>query len=751
MSNDDTIQVQFGAQIQGLLNGMGKAQESVKAATEGMSSDIARMAKTFEEMGTAALGLAAVGLVFEGIKKAIEYVNESIDSTKELAEQFKNLGYATGASNQEMNQYTAAIELSGGSTANLQSLMVGMQRGIKANSDALIANGVAANKAALEGLSFEEYLKRVHEIAEKMATPTEREQFLIMALGRGGAMAGAMLGEFVENLEKARGTMIISPEAMVQLEKTKQSIGALKIAQQEYAATVSGSATPIANFFRDLHTHYLQNINDSNKAMDAFKAAYYSNAGTPDAAREGMHAKGISGNGETKQHLIGKGDMEEAKKAAEAAQKLADQVMQGQLQDARQTAQAAKDILAQSVADEATTKLEALAQEKAAVMTESAGELAAVNDRIGKLNKADENYAAEFAKLQNEKKRIVADTEHQVAELTLKATQERTKQTAEVQKRTEEAEKEIQAMAKETAQEQTQAAKDGLAVEDAALNQRVLTTRMTAQQELAARVQLQQQTAILEIQALTKEQQQDNLSAADWQKLQNKKLDAARQNAIKISEIEAQSLAKQRQQWDSFFGSMTNGFQSSINGLIQGTMSWGDAIKNVLTQGLEGIVNFFVKWGEEEAIKWATSMVMQKTSALAQATGEAAVYSVNAMASVAAIPIYGWAMAPGVGAEAYATGLSMAGMASAAGGWDRVAGDQVAKVHDNEMILPAWAAEGARRMFGDSSKAGGGATGGGAGETHVHFHGVTDASWWRANQGHILATLGDAVSNRRKR
>ncbi len=50
-------------------------------------------------------------------------------------------------------------------------------------------------------------------------------------------------------------------------------------------------------------------------------------------------------------------------------------------------------------------------------------------------------------------------------------------------------------------------------------------------------------------------------------------------------------------------------------------------------------------------------------------------------------------------------GLS-GGMKSAAGGWDKVPGDQVAQVHKDEMILPAELAEGVRNNIGANSKQG---------------------------------------------
>ena len=172
MSDTDTdIQVSFGAQIQGLLDGMGSAQDAVKEATEGMSGSISRMAETMEKLGPAALALAGVGLAFEGIKASIEYVNESVEATAALALSFRTMENATGATNAEMNMYTGAMVLAGGTTGDLTNLMNGMVRSIKAHSDVLIANGVATDKASLQSMGFGEYLNKVMDIADRMGSP----------------------------------------------------------------------------------------------------------------------------------------------------------------------------------------------------------------------------------------------------------------------------------------------------------------------------------------------------------------------------------------------------------------------------------------------------------------------------------------------------------------------------------------------------------------------------------------------------
>jgi hypothetical protein len=55
------------------------------------------------------------------------------------------------------------------------------------------------------------------------------------------------------------------------------------------------------------------------------------------------------------------------------------------------------------------------------------------------------------------------------------------------------------------------------------------------------------------------------------------------------------------------------------------------------------------------------------------------------------------------------------------------------------MVLPAHIAEPVRQM----------AAAGGGGGQQFHFHGVTDASWWRHNQGNIVRTIAEAARNGR--
>jgi hypothetical protein len=116
------------------------------------------------------------------------------------------------------------------------------------------------------------------------------------------------------------------------------------------------------------------------------------------------------------------------------------------------------------------------------------------------------------------------------------------------------------------------------------------------------------------------------------------------------------------------------------------------------------------------------------------------------MGSVAAIPYYGWAMAPEVGAETFAEALSYA---SAAGGYDIPRGvNPMVQAHESEMILPRTIADPLRAMI-----AAGGLGGGGGGKAnHFHINAIDGKSVERMltdKRGHIAKALRDHLRSGR--
>lgn len=127
----------------------------------------------------------------------------------------------------------------------------------------------------------------------------------------------------------------------------------------------------------------------------------------------------------------------------------------------------------------------------------------------------------------------------------------------------------------------------------------------------------------------------------------------------------------------------------------------------------------------------ATQLATQKALGIAGVMSNAAIAATAAMASVAAIPLTGWEMAPGVGTSTY--GKAMAFMPSASGGYDIPAGvNPVTQLHQQEMVLPAHLANPLRDALTGGNMGGG---------DQFHIHAVDTAGMERLlrDNGHILA------------
>ena len=293
------------------------------------------------------------------------------------------------------------------------------------------------------------------------------------------------------------------------------------------------------------------------------------------------------------------------------------------------------------------------------------------------------------------------------------------------------------------------------AVEDGKL------TRLQELQELKA---LRGQELDLDLSRLQKEQAANADDLVKWQELQNKIVEARRKAAAEMAQIDRQTLLEQRKLSVSGglkaylvearsalreYGTAAQGaargvesaFANSAKGILTGQMT----LTQSLTALWQGIRDAVIGQIAEMAAKWITSklleMIIGRTAAVSGAASSAALYATNAMASVAAIPFTGWAMAPAVGAEAYATGMGYAALASAARGYDIPAGlNPITQLHEREMVLPRREAD-TIRSLGEGGRSGG---------NHFHFHGVTDRTWWDHNKSHIARTLKEMQSDRRR-
>ena len=206
--------------------------------------------------GLAEVGSWAAEKIGEGIRDLVNIIPEAIHSTGELTESYKALHITAGMTVQDFNAYSAAIQLAGGKVEDLSSLVMGMERGIKQHSDNLVANGVAADNAALSHMTLGEYISRVVDIMQSYGDASDRDQLLMAAFGRGGIAFAAQLVEVNKNmkegLELSQKYITLTDEAVrkqTQLTEAKGRLAQIeKVTQAEISEHTIDADIAITNF-----------------------------------------------------------------------------------------------------------------------------------------------------------------------------------------------------------------------------------------------------------------------------------------------------------------------------------------------------------------------------------------------------------------------------------------------------------------------------------------------------------------------
>jgi hypothetical protein len=218
------------------------------------------------------------------------------------------------------------------------------------------------------------------------------------------------------------------------------------------------------------------------------------------------------------------------------------------------------------------------------------------------------------------------------------------------------------------------------------------------------------------------------------------------QHKLKITQINGQTTVAMQTQWKNLFGVITSGFQSSIQGLIRGTMTWGQAFKNIVSSMLDSLINFLVQWGMKELETIFVTTAAHTAASEVKVAENAAEAGTAGMKSAAEIPYVGWAIAIGAGIAIFAAAKSMS---SAAGGWERVPSDQMAMIHKDEQVLPASYAQGLRNLVASGGQGGAG----GKGDSyHVTIQAIDSKSFmdtYKANSAGIIKVTKEMARNGR--
>ncbi|MFL5265241.1 MAG: hypothetical protein ACJ8AH_01390 [Stellaceae bacterium] len=202
------------------------------------------------------------------------------------------------------------------------------------------------------------------------------------------------------------------------------------------------------------------------------------------------------------------------------------------------------------------------------------------------------------------------------------------------------------------------------------------------------------------------------------QKLSDEERIAYEKFLTEKQKLDIQSAQNSERAWLSLLQPIQRAFDTSITGIILGTTTLQKAVANIT----QSIIAEFVNLGVKMVTNWVASELAMTTASeagavartAAEGEGLAAGLALKAMNAVKSIvtdsaqafggifaflaPIMGPAAA-GPAAAGEATVMAAAsGIASAAGGWV-VPSDQLAMVHQNEMILPAGISQGLQSMI----------------------------------------------------
>jgi hypothetical protein len=228
--------------------------------------------------------------------------------------------------------------------------------------------------------------------------------------------------------------------------------------------------------------------------------------------------------------------------------------------------------------------------------------------------------------------------------------------------------------------------------------------------------------------------------------------------------LDVQAVQNSEKTWQNLMQPIQRAFDTSITGMILGTTTLQKAVANIT----QSIIGEFVNMGVKTVTNWIASELAMTTAteagaaarSAAEGEGLAAGLAMKALNATKSIvtdsaqafggifafmsPIMGPAAAGPAAAEEATVMAAASGIASAAGGWV-VPSDQLAMVHQNEMILPANISQGLQGMI---SASGGAGTGGSPVMINVSAIDSQDVKrFFHSNGSLLVSALNKAMRN----
>ena len=274
-----------------------------------------------------------------------------------------------------------------------------------------------------------------------------------------------------------------------------------------------------------------------------------------------------------------------------------------------------------------------------------------------------------------------------------------------------------------------------------------------------------------ELAALAGEEMVGGLSVAQYQKIQDEKLQSDQKYAADRQKIVDQATEREAQEWKSAADQIAGAFNSQLRSLLAGTETWGQAMKkisgDIVLKFIEDQIKVTIEFLANQARQLAAAIATQTgmttatttgaalRSAAEAASGQTSILSVIANAIKAIGVASGQTSAEVTAQEAPAIGLAAIPVGAAAGattmstalaflaapsldvGTDYVTRSGFAMIHEGEQIKPA-----------TTSGPYAGGSGGGGGDNHFHFHGpvIGTQQWLQQAKGQLASAVASKQS-----
>lgn len=172
------------------------------------------------------------------------------------------------------------------------------------------------------------------------------------------------------------------------------------------------------------------------------------------------------------------------------------------------------------------------------------------------------------------------------------------------------------------------------------------------------------------------------------------------QHQLRMGQIRGQQAVDSAKDFNAAKSSIESGWANLLQQLAMGSITIGGFIRGVFQTVLQAVISTLANMVAQWLVNQLMMLIFGKTTAASQIAANAGVAGSAAVASAAAIPVYGWSIAPQAGMAAFAAAMAYQGtLMSAAGGYD-IPGtlNPIVQAHAREMILPAKHADVIRRM-----------------------------------------------------